>query len=211
MKKTSKGAPARKAQTPRSVWDNFDDSVTSSSRKDDEIGVFWQKIDKWEEFVTQAGMPALRLHKTTIVRLAGDGEQGPGDETTQVFFNDPRYSYFERETRDVVRAAYNLDRADSDRIPGAMLREIAESDELVGMVLEFKVGRKKKAEDDDSEGEGFLKAVPKRRVTFDEVKQALTDGKITKNQLKTIFPSPAEDFVDYDPSDTEAFLERLPG
>lgn len=98
----------------------FKTGVKVSTRKDDEDGTFWQKIDSIREEGTDPGeTPRVGIYKTTVrVVREGAGSQSVGDQTTQAHFPDSKYPYFEREMKQLLGTGLNLSVQDRNKLEG---------------------------------------------------------------------------------------------
>src|SRR5688572_19068999 len=88
------------------LFDNLK-SAKLSSRNDDAVGTYWQRIDKFSiEDNQHAGGQRVQILKTNIHVL--NGTKPVGEQVSQAAFRNPKYDYFEKDLKSLLRAAFVL-------------------------------------------------------------------------------------------------------
>ena len=166
------------------IFDDMDDSVDvnmGTGRKDDEPGVYIQRIDDIsleKTKKTKKKKEYVKMHKTTVYVVNDKGGQAHdvGTETTQAFFEDD-WGYYVRDMKQLIKAAFDLDDDEANELSAAdMARILVEDKELNGLALKVDVTRvrKRDAEGDD-EDSTFIRHKFLEQVSDEELQELLGD------------------------------------
>tara|TARA_E500000331_G_scaffold113603_1_gene110633 strand:- start:275 stop:763 length:489 start_codon:yes stop_codon:yes gene_type:complete len=121
------------------LFSGIQNKKLNSSRVNDSVGRYWQRLEAVEQLESQSKKPYLKVKKLIVNTFEGD--HPVGTEPSHALFPD-RYGYFLLDVKKLIRAALDLTTEQANEMSESDVESILEDKLLDGRTLEVLVTTK---------------------------------------------------------------------